>query len=230
MKLFRKARFFWVYPIVGVLFLTAVPSELSLRLGVVFVLLGESVRLWADGYVGHVKVNSTEHWRNDPKIGRLVTAGPYAYVRHPLYVGTFLIGVGFCVVAKSLLLAVAALVFFLLVYDRKAAQEERTILGEWGEAYAAYQRAIPRWLPRFRPYPHRDGQWSWAGIRASKEWKTLLWVIVLLLGLYFWEEWLQEHELFTQGKWLKHASLLALLVALVVSDGMIELVRRWRKA
>ena len=230
MKLFRKARFFWVYPLVAALFLTAATSEASLRLGSVLVLLGEALRLWADGFVGHVKVNFTQRWRNDPKIGRLITGGPYAHVRHPLYVGTFLIGAGFCAATKSLPLTAAALAFFLLVYRKKAEREEQIILGEWGEEYAKYQRLVPRWLPAFRRYPHRHGRWSWKGINASREWKTLIWVIVALLALYLREEWFIEHDVFGEHRWLKQALLASAAVALMATDGLIELVRRRRKA
>lgn len=230
MKLFRKARFFWVYPLGIGLFATASASEPSLRLGLMLVLLGEALRLWANGYVGHVKVNFTQRWRNDPKIGRLVTAGPYAHVRHPLYVGTFLIGAGLCLAVRSIPLALAALIFFLLVYRKKVEVEEQVILGEWGSEYAAYQQDVPRWFPTLRRYSQPHGQWSWQGIRASKELKTLLWVIVALLGIYVWEEWFQEHELFVGKEWLKHALSVTLLILLIAVDGVVELARRWSTA
>ena len=226
MKLFRNARFFWVYPLAVALFATASTSETSLRLGVILVFLGEAVRVWADGYVGHVKVNAKQPWRQDQQSGHLITAGPYAYVRHPLYVGTFLIGVGFSIAARSLPLAVASLAFFLLVYPKKARREEQLILQEWGADYASYQTLVPRWWPTFRRYPSPHGQWSWQGIRASKEWKTLLWVIVALLAIYLWEEWFHEREIFTDAQWVKQTILVGLIVVLVASDGIIELVSR----
>ena len=102
MALFRKARFFWIYPLAIWLFVTANTSERSLLAGSLVVLLGEALRLWANGYVGHVKVNWTQKWRRDPKVGYLVTGGPYAHVRHQHYVGTFIIGIGFCVAVRSL--------------------------------------------------------------------------------------------------------------------------------
>ena len=229
MRLFRKPRFFWVYPLVIWLFATASTSEPSLRIGIVLVLLGEVLRLWANGYVGSVKVNFTQQWRNDPKIGRLVTTGPYAYVRHPLYLGTFLIGTGFCIAVRSFPLALTALVFFMTTYRHKAISEEAMITGEWGQVYEAYRRAVPRWLPTFRPYAQRQGQWSWQAIRASKELKTLVWVVVVLLAVYFREEWLQEHDLLIGKDWLKHAVLVGLFVVLIASDGLCELVNRLRR-
>ena len=229
MRLIRKPRFLLVYPLAAWLFWVAAPTETSLRLGIVFVLLGEALRLWANGYVGHVKVNWTQKWRHDPKIGQLITGGPYAYVRHPLYLGTFLIGVGFCIIVGNLWLALAALGFFLVIYRRKMAQEEAILLDEWGDEFTRYRRAVPQWLPTGRRNPHPRGQWSWQGIAASKELKTLVWVLVLLIVMYFRGELITEREPFLQHHGLKHMLLAALMVILILSDVTYELMRRWRR-
>ena len=226
MHAFRKPRFLWVYPLAVLLVTTAHATERSLRVGILLALLGETLRCWANGYVGHVKVNWTQTWRHDPPIGRLITAGPYAYVRHPLYLGTFLIGLGFCMTAQRLSVALGALAFFLIVYPRKAQAEEAILLHERGAAYQDYQRAVPRWLPAVRRYPDRQGQWSWRGIRASRELKTLAWVVVGLLAIYFREAYWQERALFTSKTWLKHTLLLVVCALLIVTDGIVELIRR----
>lgn len=227
MSLLRKPRFFWIYPLAIWLFATASISEPSLRLGVAIALLGEAVRLWANGYVGHVKVNWTDN--AEPKKGTLITAGPYAYVRNPLYVGTFLVGLGFCVVVRNVWLAAGGIVLFIMLYRRKAIRETELILGEWGDAYAAYQRAVPAWFPSLRRYPDRQGQWSWKGIAASKEPKTLIWVIVGLIALYFREELWQEQGPFAADNLLKHVALAVVLVSLMVTDGILELRRRAKR-
>lgn len=224
---FRKPRFLFVYPIVPLLFFMASTTERQLQVGIAIVLLGECLRIWANGYVGHVKVNWTQKARGDAKIGRLITAGPYAFVRHPLYLGTFLIGMGFCVIVGNVWLGIAALAFFLTIYRRKMAQEEALIREEWGAAYEAYHAAVPRWLPAWRRYSDRAGRWSWQGVLASKELKTLSWVIVLVLLLYFRMELVQERESVFAKHRLKSVCLLGLLVSLVLLDGFFEL-HRWR--
>ena len=226
MRFYRKARFLWVYPLAVWLVLTAHTSEGSLRTGLVIILCGEIIRLWANGYVGHVKVNWTE---GGPKIGRLITAGPYAFVRHPLYFGTFLVGLGFCVIVGNMWLGVVALGGFVLLYPRKMTEEEATILHEWGEGFARYHRAVPRWLPLRGRYPHREGAWSWQGIAASKELKTVAWVGVAVIGLYFREELLQRREPLLGPHTLKHALLLALMILLVLIDVLSELLHRARR-
>ena len=229
LKRFYKPRFLLVYPLAVWLFIAANTTEGSFALGGLVVLLGEALRLWANGYVGHVKVNWTQKWRGDAKIGQLMTAGPYAYVRHPLYLGTFLLGLGFCIIVGSWWLTLAALAFFLVIYGRKMAQEERILLDECGEAFARYRRAVSQWLPTWRRYPGGEGRWGWEGIMASREPKTLIWVTVMLILLYFREELIQEREALWTQHTFKHIFLLGLAVVLMLSDGIFELVRRWRK-
>ena len=229
-NLARKLRFLLVYPLFVWLMVVAYTTERRLHLGIALVFLGEFVRFCAAGYVGHVKVNWTQKWRGDPKIGSLVTAGPYAFVRHPLYLGTFLIGAGFCLIAGNLWASLAALGFFLIVYRHKMAREELLLRDEVGTPYVVYQAAVPRWLPTFRRYPNRQGRWSWQGIVASKEWKALIWVVVAVVALYFREEILQEHEFFPPAEWVKHVLVLIMALALMLTDGVLELMSRRKRA
>ena len=229
MKRLTKLRFVLVYPMVVVLFLVARTTERQLHLGILFIALGMYVRFWANGYVGHRKVNQTAVSRGEPKIGTLITGGPYAYVRHPLYVGSFLLGLGFCVIVGHLLFGVVALGGLFVVYQRKMAQEEAVLLHEWGDKYLRYYRHVPRLIPTWRRAPERRGRWSWQGVAASQELRTLVWVTVLVIALYFREELVQHREPLFYKHGLKQAVLLAVLAALMVGDGLFELVRRWRR-
>ena len=225
----KKARFLLAYPLAAWLFIVAYTTESRLLAGIVLAVLGLLVRFWANGYVGHVKVNWTQKLRGDAKIGQLITAGPYAYVRHPLYLGAFLIGAGMCLIVGNLWLAAAALAFFLVVYRRKMAQEETLLRDELGTAYMVYHAAVPRWLPMWYRYPNRQGRWSWQGIQASREWKTIIWVLVMIIALHLREEALQERELFSAGKRAKHVLSLGAAIVLMLTDGIVELRRRWKR-
>lgn len=61
--------------------------------GTCIVLLGLSIRFWAAGYIKHHRVDRIV---NTPT---LVTGGPYAHVRNPLYLANRLIALGFCVMS-----------------------------------------------------------------------------------------------------------------------------------
>ena len=77
---------------------------------------------------------------------KLVTSGPFALVRHPLYVGVILTALGALLIFKTW-----AMVVFMpmsLVVIGRAEREERLLEQEFGEAWNAYSFKIPKWLPK----------------------------------------------------------------------------------
>ncbi len=77
---------------------------------------------------------------------RLVTTGPYRWVRHPMYVGLFLGGLGGLLVYRTW-----ALVFILATLPGaviKARLEERLLAEELGPAWQEYAGRVPGWIPR----------------------------------------------------------------------------------
>lgn len=214
----EKTRFAIIYPLVVLLFIMARTNERTMTWGILFIGAGEALRIWANGYVGHNKVNRTRKDLGAAPIGSLVTAGPYAFIRHPLYAGTLLIAFGLCVAISQLWLSIPALIALFLIYRKKMIQEDRLLRDECGLDHEEYFRSVPRLAPNGTIYATRQGSWSFRGIAASKEWKTLLWLVILFLLLYFREEWFQEREFFTPEKQVKQALLLGLMLLLILGD------------
>ena len=77
----------------------------------------------------------------------LATTGPYAYVRHPQYVGFILIMLGFLFQWPTL---ITLIMFPILVtmYVKLARREEREVLAEFGETYRRYADSTPAFFPR----------------------------------------------------------------------------------
>ena len=101
--------------------------------GVVPVVLGEALRIWSAGYIRKNRV--------------LSVAGPYRYVRNPLYLGSFLIGLGFGIFVNNIVLLAAIAAMFLYIYTLKINSEERELEKIFGERYLQYKRSAGRWLP-----------------------------------------------------------------------------------
>jgi protein-S-isoprenylcysteine O-methyltransferase Ste14 len=78
----------------------------------------------------------------------LATTGPYAYVRHPQYVGFIMVMFGFLLQWPTIL---TLIMFPVLVwmYVRLAHQEEREAIAEFGDAYRQYAAKVPGFIPRF---------------------------------------------------------------------------------
>jgi len=123
------------------------PEPTTLKLGAVVTALGMAVRMWASGFVMKNEV--------------LATTGPYAFVRHPLYVGNLLICIGLCFASGLLWSWPLSLVFFVYFYPQTIRHEDeklrRNFTAEW-DAWAARTRAL---LPRWAPYGRADDtHWS----------------------------------------------------------------------
>ena len=132
--------------------LLARPDRRSLAVGGAVALLGLGLRAWASG---HIRKNA-----------RLAVSGPYAYTRNPLYLGSFVLGLGFTVAASSSLLLFLVLgglfaSLFLGIYWPVMRVEAATLAEMFGEEYRRYAAAVPLLFPRLTPYRSGEG----AGVR-----------------------------------------------------------------
>ena len=127
----------------GALFvLFARPRPLTLGLGGAIALLGLALRAWA---AGHIRKNA-----------ELAVSGPYAYTRNPLYLGSFLLGIGFTVASGQPLLGLLFAALFLGIYLPVMRVESATLAQLFGEEYERYASAVPLFIPR--PLPYRDAR------------------------------------------------------------------------
>jgi protein-S-isoprenylcysteine O-methyltransferase Ste14 len=112
-------------------------------LGVVLVAAGELVRLWAVRQIGVIS-----RTRSD-RVGPLVTTGPFAMVRNPLYLGNIGLWLGLSLSARLTALAPFVLLMLGLTYHAIVRWEERLLESKFGEPYRVYAARVPRWWPRF---------------------------------------------------------------------------------
>ena len=80
--------------------------------------------------------------------GDLVTEGIYSYVRHPQYLGLFLVTVGMLIQWPTLL-TILMWPILMVVYYRLARREERMCEEQFGEGYLRYKERVPAFIPRF---------------------------------------------------------------------------------
>ena len=132
----------------GLFIVLARPDRRSLFIGGAVALVGLAIRAWASG---HIRKNA-----------RLAVSGPYAHTRNPLYMGSFILGLGFTVAASSnlLLLLVLGGLFaslFLGIYWPVMRVEAATLAEMFGEEYQRYAAAVPLLFPRLTPYRAGEG-------------------------------------------------------------------------
>jgi hypothetical protein len=108
----------------------------------------------------------------------LTTSGPYAFLRNPLYVGSFLVGAGLAVAGGSWLWLVLFLGFFAVVYGPTIAAEAERLTERFGQRYVDYSRKVPAFIPRLTPYrAAADGDsaapFTWRQYGRNREWEAL---------------------------------------------------------
>jgi protein-S-isoprenylcysteine O-methyltransferase Ste14 len=141
--------------------------------GLLLAAAGEAVRIWAAG---------TIH-----KSRKVTVSGPYAWVRHPLYVGSFLIMTGYSLMCGRWEALAIGVPLFVLLHGAAVVVEEKMLLVLFGEAYAEYSGRVPRLIPR----PPSPGQ-APAGSSRSFSWRRVLYnrepfnvACVVVLSLLF---------------------------------------------
>ncbi|GAC1523421.1 MAG: hypothetical protein NVS2B8_05860 [Vulcanimicrobiaceae bacterium] len=159
------------------------PAAASLAVGVPVALLGEAIRCWAVGYSG---VTTRANHVTAPA---LTTAGPYAYVRNPLYVGNFITALGFTIAysgdvsrARGAGLAVLGLGTMLGVYAAIVPLEEAYLRATFGAAFDDYVARVPRLVPRATPSQPQAGTYD-ASVIARAETRTFLTFGAMLVAL-----------------------------------------------
>ena len=115
-------------------FYAADPTPASLALGGALGAAGELLRIWAAGHL--------------EKGREVTTSGPYAFTRHPLYVGSSIMGAGFAIAANSIVVAVMVAMYLAATITAAIRSEEAHLTEKFGDRYPAYREGASAPAPR----------------------------------------------------------------------------------
>ncbi len=177
-KIARRVRVPLGFVFAAVFLWLARPGVESLALSLLLVAPG----LWLRGYAaGYVKKNA-----------EVTVAGPYAYTRNPLYLGSMLIAFGFALAARSVWIGAALAVLFAVIYIPVIRSEEEYLRGRFA-AYEEYAARVPRLIPRLRAEPagsDEGGEFSAELYRKHREYNALMGsaaiYAALIVKMCFW--------------------------------------------
>jgi len=144
------------------------PRLPSLLLGVVFVVLGLSIRALASG---HVQKNE-----------QLTMTGPYAYTRNPLYLGSLILSAGFAIAARSLWVVVILSIMLVAIY-LPVIRAEEAYLAERFPEFREYARHVPRLVPAIRPFADQHASFSWTLYRMHREYNATIGSVAVMAAL-----------------------------------------------
>jgi protein-S-isoprenylcysteine O-methyltransferase Ste14 len=179
--LYRHRGLVPVLPIVYALW-AADPHRPWVMAGATLMALGEALRLWAAAHLGKTARSSR------PRATKLVTRGPYAHTRHPLYWANFALTMGFTLMSgagRPWFPPVVGL-GFLALYVGHARREERALGAAFPAEAAAYRAAVPGWRWRLRAARAEEaGETGRPGLRKALAVEALtlnaeLWLLLAL--------------------------------------------------
>jgi protein-S-isoprenylcysteine O-methyltransferase Ste14/uncharacterized membrane protein (DUF485 family) len=173
---FKKMRLLLAWGSIPILLLCSHMNDRSFQWGTVLVLVGELIRFWALGFV-------------EKKGQKLAMSGPYAFVRNPLYVGNFFLGLGVVVIVWNWIVLVLFLAGFLGIYAGTIRGEEKHLREMFGKPYEDYCKNVPPFLPRLTPYaaPEKNS-FLWSRIIKHHEYITVGGIFLMLMMIHLYDE------------------------------------------
>jgi protein-S-isoprenylcysteine O-methyltransferase Ste14 len=162
----------------GALFLFfARPTMWTLIVGGGVAVPGLALRAWASG---HLRKNEA-----------LAVTGPYAYTRNPLYLGSFLMGLGFTIAAGQIWLVIVFIVMILGIYLPVMRVESATLADLFGKKYLRYAKEVPLLLPKLSPYSRATaGSFDRSLYLRYREYRAsigtiIAWAVLVAKMMYF---------------------------------------------
>ena len=122
----------------------AKPDTGTVSIGLALAVVGQVFRIYAAGYIFKNK--------------QLASTGPYSLVRHPLYLGNFIILIGFTISSANLYVAAGVVVFFLVWYPAAIAYEDSKLENIFGDEWREWSKNIRAIIP---------GRARWADLKTS---------------------------------------------------------------
>jgi protein-S-isoprenylcysteine O-methyltransferase Ste14 len=149
---------------------TAQPTTIFLSIGLVLALAGILLRIWA---AGHLR-----------KHRELTVSGPYRWTRNPLYLGSFIMGIGFSTAASVFWIPLLFIFLFLAVYLPVMKREEAELTLAYGGAYRAYRTQVPIFFPTAKPSSSGMGiRFSIQQALANREYNAVVGFLIVSVYL-----------------------------------------------
>jgi protein-S-isoprenylcysteine O-methyltransferase Ste14 len=189
--LFRYRSFTPILFILVLLFISRITLS-SILLGLILVLIGLMIRFICAGTIG------AESRGREVGGEELVTGGPFAFVRNPIYLGNLLLSSGFVFLAiggfetgfKVITILLFIFIFFLQYFPVVHA-EENFLRNRFGEEYENYYKSVPRFFPKLKPYRDQKVK-GFNSSKASLSEKSTFITVLLLFGLFLVKNWLMN--------------------------------------
>ena len=114
--------------------------------GIIFNITGLILLVWIHKTLG-------QHWSMMLELGtehKLVTTGPYAHVRHPMYTFFYILAISTALISANVCVGLFGIIAWTILYTVRVEEEEDMLLEQFGDEYKEYMERTGRLLPKFR--------------------------------------------------------------------------------
>ena len=156
--------------VIGALLLAKFDGRFAL-VSTILICGGEAIRIWSAGHLRKEEI--------------LTTGGPYRAVRNPLYIGSFLIAIGFAAIAGSLWIWLMVLAYFILCYIPVVRFEENILREKFPNHFPRYAKEVPAFVPSLHLFRSNSTHFSWKQVMRNKEYNAVLGILIGYAYLLF---------------------------------------------
>lgn len=161
-------------------------------------LLGLFVRILVIGFMP----KGTSGRNTDKQVAETVnTKGIYSVVRHPLYLGNFLMWLGIILYVNNIWFAIACALLFWLYYERIMFAEEQFLKGKFGDQYLNWSMTAPPFFPKLRGWQKADLEFSFKNV-LKREYNGLFAVGISFAYLNVFKNYLATKTFMITDFWL----------------------------
>ena len=163
--------------------------ETAYQIGCLIVsLIGLFIRIYT---VGYTPSNTSGRNKRIQVADSLNTTGIYSVVRHPLYLGNFLMWLGVCLLTGNLWFTLVFCLIYWIYYERIMFAEEQFLRRKFGNVYKQWADVTPAFFPNFKLFRKPDLPFSWKKV-LKKEKNGILALFLLFSVLDIVGDWVQK--------------------------------------
>ncbi|KMQ66232.1 lipid A phosphate methyltransferase [Chryseobacterium angstadtii] len=153
-------------------------------------LAGLGVRIYT---VGHTPKNTSGRNTADGQVAdTLNTTGIYSVVRHPLYLGNFLMWLGPALMTENVWFIISFILFYWIYYERIIYAEEQFLERKFGDIYRNWSGKVPVFIPKLDFFTKSSLSFSLKKV-LKKEKNGLFAVFLIFMIFDLIGEWVKNH-------------------------------------
>ena len=162
-------------------------------------LLGEAIRIFTVGYAP--RNTSGRNTITGQIADELNVTGIYSQLRHPLYLGNFLMWLGPVLFLRSFVFTLLFLLVYWLYYERIMFAEEQFLRGKFGDAYDKWSEKIKAIIPRFKGYIKPSLSFSVKNV-LKREYNSFVNIFVIFTLLDLFRNYFLSERFYLTPMWI----------------------------